>query len=143
MPFIWCSNNLVVALATQGELYQRMTGDRGLRTFIVRQRDWLFGVNPWGISMFTGIGSEAPTDTHIPWFQLTGRSVPGGLVDGPVMESIFTSLKGVSLSRPDRFERFQSREAVYHDDWQDYSTNEPTMDGTASAILLMALQSRR
>jgi len=25
------------------------------------------------------------------------------------------------------------REAVYHDDVIDYSTNEPTMDGTASA----------
>ena len=142
VPFIWCSNNLVVALATQGELYERMTGDRRLRAFTIRQRDWLFGANPWGISMFTGIGAEAPTDTHIPWFQLTGRRAPGGLVDGPVMESIFASLKGVALSRPDRFELFQSREAVYHDDWQDYSTNEPTMDGTASAILLMALQSR-
>ena len=29
--------------------------------------------------------------------------------------------------------------AVYHDDVNDYSTNEPTMDGTASAILLFAL----
>lgn len=143
VPFIWCSNNLAVALATQGELYERMTGIRDLRAFTVRQRDWLFGVNPWGISMFTGIGPDSPTDVHIPWFQLTGRRVAGGLVDGPVQESIFTSLKGVALSRPDRFETFQSREAVYHDDWQDYSTNEPTMDGTASAILLMALQSRR
>jgi hypothetical protein len=30
--------------------------------------------------------------------------------------------------------------AVDHDDWQDYASNEPTMDGTASAVLLMALQ---
>ena len=29
--------------------------------------------------------------------------------------------------------------AVYHDDIQDYSTNEPTMDGTASAILMWVL----
>ena len=143
VPFIWCSNNLVVALATQGTFYEMMTGSRDLRAFTVRQRDWLFGTNPWGISMFTGIGANSPTDVHIPWFQLTGRIVPGGLVDGPVQESIFTSLKGVALSRPDRFDRFQSREAVYHDDWQDYSTNEPTMDGTASAILLMALQMGR
>jgi len=28
---------------------------------------------------------------------------------------------------------------VDHDDWKDYSTNEPTMDGTASAILMLAL----
>jgi endoglucanase len=142
VPFIWCSNNLVVALATQGEMYERMTGVRDLRPFTTRQRDWLFGVNPWGVSMFTGIGADSPTDVHLPWLQLTGRKVAGGLVDGPVQASIFTSLKGVALSRPDRFEKFQSPEAVYHDDWQDYSSNEPTMDGTASAILLMALQSR-
>jgi endoglucanase len=143
VPFIWCSNNLAVALATQGALYERMTGTTRLRAYITRQRDWLFGVNPWGVSMFTGIGAEAATDVHIPWMQLTKRALPGGLVDGPVKEEIFLSLKGVALSRPDRFARFQSREAVYHDDWQDYSTNEPTMDGTASAILLMALQAVR
>jgi hypothetical protein len=143
VPFIWCSNNLVVALATQGLMYERMTrtGSRPYRAFATRQRDWLFGVNPWGVSMFTGLGALAATDVHIPAIGLKKVPVPGGLVDGPVQESIFTSLKGVTLSRPDAFAIFQSPDAVYHDDWQDYSTNEPTMDGTASAILLMALQS--
>lgn len=142
VPFIWCSNNLVVALATQGAMYERMTGSRTYRTFTARQRDWLFGTNPWGTSMFTGIGVVAPTDVHIPAFRLGKTMVAGGLVDGPVQESIFASLRGVTLSRPDAFARFQSPEAVYHDDWQDYSTNEPTMDGTASAILLMAMQGK-
>jgi endoglucanase len=140
VPFIWCSNNLVVALATQGAMYERMTGVRDYRIFTARQRDWLFGTNPWGTSMVTGLGVVTPTDVHIPAIQLRKVAVPGGLVDGPVQETIFTSLKGVTLSRPDAFALFQSPEAVYHDDWQDYSTNEPTMDGTASAILLMALQ---
>jgi hypothetical protein len=140
VPFIWCSNNLVVALATQGAMYARMTGSARYREFTARQRDWLFGTNPWGTSMVTGIGAVAPSDVHIPAIQLSGRAVAGGLVDGPVQESIFMSLKGVALSRPDRFAAFQSAAAVYHDDWQDYSSNEPTMDGTASAILLMALQ---
>ena len=141
VPFIWCSNNLVVALATQGLMYERMTGDARYRAFALAQRDWLFGRNPWGTSMFTGIPENGvfPTDTHIPVTQLTGRSVRGGLVDGPVAESIFKGLRGVTLSRPDRFAPFQAAEAVYHDDWADYSTNEPTMDGTASAVLLMAL----
>jgi hypothetical protein len=31
--------------------------------------------------------------------------------------------------------------AVYHDDLMDYSTNEPAMDGAASAILMFALLS--
>jgi hypothetical protein len=29
---------------------------------------------------------------------------------------------------------------VYHDDYGDYSTNEPTMDGTASLIYLLAAE---
>src|SRR5688572_23747858 len=123
-------------------MYERMTGSRNYRAFTARQRDWLFGTNPWGTSMFTGIGAVAPADVHIPVIRIKKIPVAGGLVDGPVQEAIFTSLKGVTLSKPDAFALFQSPEAVYHDDWQDYSTNEPTMDGTASAILLMALQGK-
>ena len=37
-----------------------------------------------------------------------------------------------------RWRQFQDERAVYHDDIHDYSTNEPTMDGTASAILMWA-----
>ena len=70
--------------------------------------------------------------------QLTKRQIRGGLVDGPVYERIFSSLKGVSITEPDPLARFQGA-AVYHDDVQDYSSNEPTMDGTASAILMWAL----
>ena len=69
---------------------------------------------------------------------MTKRPVRGGLVDGPVYERIFRSLKGVTISEPDPLAPFQGH-AVYHDDVQDYSSNEPTMDGTASAILLWAL----
>jgi len=32
---------------------------------------------------------------------------------------------------------------VYHDDYGDYSTNEPTMDGTASLIYLLASMEER
>ena len=71
---------------------------------------------------------------------LTGRRVRGGLVDGPVGEHIFKSLRGVSITEPDPLADFQDPRAVYHNDLRDYSTNEPTMDGTASAILLWALQ---
>ena len=32
---------------------------------------------------------------------------------------------------------------VYHDDTDDYSTNEPTMDGTASLVYLLAEKESR
>ena len=141
VPFIWCSANLVAALVTQCELYERMTGDPRYREFSAKQRDWLLGRNPWGTTMFTGIGSVFPRDVHLITTHLTKRSVRGGLVDGPVYERIFKSLKGVTITEPDPLAAFQGA-AVYHDDMQDYSSNEPTMDGTASAILMFALLAR-
>jgi endoglucanase len=141
VPFIWCSNNLTVALATQCTLYERMTGDRRYREFAAKQRDWLAGRNPWGFSMFTEIpaGGRFPRDVHLFTNAVLNRTVRGGLVDGPVGRSIFSSLKGVSIRKPDPLAAFQDERAVYHDDVRDYSTNEPTMDGTASAILMWSL----
>jgi len=138
VPFIWCSNNLVVALVTQCALYERMTGDTSYRDFAAKQRDWLLGCNPWGCTMFTEIGHVFPKDTHMMTFRLKGCTARGGLVDGPVYERIFKSLKGVSITEPDPLAAFQGP-AVYHDDWKDYSTNEPTTDGKASAILMFVL----
>ncbi len=138
VPFIWCSDNLVVALVTQCLLYERMTGDLRYHEFAVKQRDWLLGRNPWGTTMFTGFGTVFPRDVHLMTVQLLKRPVRGGLVDGPVYERIFKSLKGVTIREPDPLAEFQGP-AVYHDDFHDYSSNEPTMDGTASAILMFVL----
>ncbi|MCD6597633.1 MAG: glycoside hydrolase family 9 protein, partial [Bacteroidales bacterium] len=140
IPFIWCSNNLLTSLITQVILYEKMTSDTSYHQFMVEQRDWLFGRNPWGTSMFTGIpaNGEYPLDIHTSIWALTKQEVPGGLVDGPVFSSIYKSLKGLSLLNPDEFAEVQNNYVVYHDDIGDYSTNEPTMDGTAGAIIMMA-----
>ena len=139
VPFIWCSNNLASALLTQGLLYEQMTGDDSFHAFTIAQRDWLLGRNPWGTSMFTGIpeDGETPVDIHTSVWMLTRRPTPGGLVDGPVYRSVFDNLLGLTLFEPDEFEHFQTDHVVYHDDNGDYSTNEPTMDGTAGAVWWM------
>jgi hypothetical protein len=141
VPFIWCSNNLDVALVTQILLYERMTGDMRYHGFLCAQRDWLLGRNPWGTSMFTGIPADGvyPRDVHLQTTSLTGHSVRGALVDGPVYQRIFKSLKGVYVTEPDPLGPFQDELAVYHDSITDYASNEPTMDGTASAVLMWAL----
>jgi endoglucanase len=138
VPFIWCSNNLTVALVTQCALYGRMTGDSRFRALAANHRDWLMGRNPWGFSMFTELPDKGrfPRDVHLFGTAILKRSVRGGLVDGPVARSVFGNLKGVTIREPDPLAAFQDERAVYHDDIYDYSTNEPTMDGTASAILM-------
>lgn len=144
VPFLWCSNNLVVAFITQVHLYELMTGDKRYRAAALDHRDWLLGRNPWGTSMFEGLpeGGEYPEDTHLPTTQLLKTQLRGGLVDGPIAASTYKGLIGLTLTKPDEFAPFQPRDVVYHDDVGDYSTNEPTMDGTADAILVMALWSR-
>jgi hypothetical protein len=91
------------------------------------------------MTQFTGVGAVSPVNIHLMTTRLTGRAVRGGLVDGPVYDRIFKSLKGVSITEPDPLASFQDSRAVYHDDIQDYASNEPTMDGTASAILMWAV----
>jgi hypothetical protein len=139
VPFIWCSNNLLTGLITQLILYEKMTGDTTYHRFLMEQRDWLFGRNPWGTSMFTGIprSGEYPQDVHTSIRALTRQEVPGGLVDGPVYGTIYRTLSGLSLIEKDEFAAVQNSFVVYHDDMGDYSTNEPTMDGTAGSILMM------
>jgi endoglucanase len=144
VPFLWCSNNLVVAYVTQVMLYEKMTGDRKYHASMLAHRDWLFGRNPWGTSMFEGIpvDGEFPEDTHLPTVQILKKQIRGGLVDGPIAASTYKGLIGLHLNQPDEFAEFQPDAIVYHDDVGDYSTNEPTMDGTADAILMMAAMSR-
>src|SRR5690606_30743014 len=69
---------------------------------------------------------------------LEGYPTDGGLVDGPVYGSIFNSLIGLQLYEADEYAEFQSNLFVYHDDPGDYSTNEPTMDGTACLVYYLS-----
>ncbi len=140
VPFIWCSANLTVDLILQVMLYEKMTNDLQYHSYLVHMRDWLLGKNPWGTSFFMNIPATGPypKDVHTSTWALLKKEVPGGLADGPIYGKIFKNLKGLTLTHPDAYANFQSDYVVYHDDIGDYSTNEPTMDGTACAIMLMA-----
>lgn len=140
IPFIWCSNNLMTSLATQIILYEKMSGDRTFHPYLLAQRDWLFGKNPWGTSMFTGIPTwgDYPVYIHTAPYVLLGLEIPGGLVDGPIFRTIHSNLLGLTLERADDYLGRQNPFIVYHDAVGDYSTNEPTMDGTAGSIILMS-----
>lgn len=133
IPFVWCSNNYVSAALTQCRLYREATGDDSFSHMEAAMRDWLFGCNPWGTSMICGLpaGGDYPLYPHSAVTVYLGQTTTGGLVDGPVYRGIYESRKGLTLTRPDSYAPFQNGNLVYHDDVGDYSTNEPTLDGTA------------
>lgn len=144
IPFIWCSNNLTTSFAIQCKWYQQLTADQTYMQLEQANIDWLFGCNPWGTSMVYGLpnGGDTPEDPHSGFTHLRNYPINGGLVDGPVYTSIYKNLIGIQLNEPDEYAAFQSDLAVYHDDYGDYSTNEPTMDGTASLVYLLAAQAQ-
>lgn len=138
IPYIWCSNNLTTAMLTQCRLYRETTGDDTYAEMEASLRDWLFGCNPWGTSMIVELPlyGDYPSQPHSSLLNAGVGNTTGGLVDGPVYRTIFESLRGVNMTgipgTPGQdYERFQPDLMVYHDAIHDYSTNEPTMDGTA------------
>lgn len=140
VPFIWCSNNLTASFATQLYWYRQLSHDNSMAEFEQANVDWLLGCNPWGTSMVYGLPGfgDMPADPHSALTHIGKMKIDGGLVDGPVYTSIYKNLIGIQLYDADEYKNFQSDLAVYHDDYGDYSTNEPTMDGTASLIYLLA-----
>jgi endoglucanase len=145
IPFIWCSNNLVAAMITQCRLYTQLTGNTKYAEMEAALRDWLLGCNPWGTSMIVGLPSygDYPQDIHSALSHHKNYRVDGGLVDGPVYASIFKNLKGIYMAKGDEYTDVQPERMVYHDDFADYSTNEPTMDGTASLVPYFAMISHQ
>lgn len=145
IPFIWCSNNLTASFAIQSYLYGKESGDTSYEELAQANFDWLFGCNPWGTAMVYGLPEwgDTPKDPHSALTHLHQYPLDGGLVDGPVYGSIYKNLIGITLVNPDEYTEFQSDLVVYHDDFGDYSTNEPTMDGTASLVYLLAAYDSR
>ena len=142
IPFIWCSNNLQTSFAIQCYWYRQLSGDQKFASLEQASFDWLFGCNPWGTSMVVGlpVNRDYPDDPHSSLNHLMGYQTLGGLVDGPVYGSIFKRQLGIRIVNGDEYAEFQSDAFVYHDDFGDYVTNEPTMDGTASLIYLLAAE---
>jgi peptidoglycan/xylan/chitin deacetylase (PgdA/CDA1 family) len=140
LPFLWCSNNLVAAAITQASLYEEQTGDAQFSEMQAALRDWLFGCNPWGTAMICGLPGveDSPVLPHSSYTVLLGGTTPGGLIDGPIEAKRNKAQIGIVLQNPDEYAPFNNGKAVYHDDIGDYSTNEPTMDGTASLSFYLA-----
>jgi hypothetical protein len=143
-PFIWVSNDLAIATATQAYLYRHMTGDKTFVPYEDAARNWLFGENLWGTSFVIGVPANGPYPQHPQSIEnrKLGIVLRGGVVDGPVYRTVYESLKGIKLEHADKYAAFNTSFAVYHDDFWDYSTNEPVMSTSADLVYLMAAEAR-
>ena len=83
-------------------------------------------------------GYDSPTNPHSSYVLVNGDLPLGGLIDGPIYNQLFQDRAGAALTREDAFAALNNGIAVYHDDIGDYSSNEPTMDGTAGLVAYAA-----
>ena len=132
VPLVMNSNNLIVALATQCRMYRSLTNDSTFLDMETGLVDWLFGRNPWGKIMLTGLNGNGTINNN----RMLANQ--GSLVSGAVHKQVYNSLQGTDLAKNDTNERFQSDWAVFHDDNADAVTNVPSLDGTASLSFLLS-----
>ncbi|MFI5954098.1 glycoside hydrolase family 9 protein [Cryptosporangium sp. NPDC051539] len=132
-------------------IYHRAAGDDSYDAFGTAQRNVALGTNGWGLSLVVGVGSTYPKCIHHQIANLSGslngkgKIATGAVVNGPNAAQAFTSLTpstsatkctGVDVSRYDR------TDARFVDQPQAYSSVEPAIDFTATALLAVTLQAR-
>jgi len=135
--FPWGSSSLQLGIAILGLMYQDITGSNQFQDLVYRQRDYILGANTYGLSLIGGWGTEYPRFFHSQVGRLTGCSISGAVAEGLVDAEVFHK-SPIKLSAEDRFAYFQTQTAVYHDDYEDYLTNEPTICGNALALYVFA-----
>lgn len=87
--------------------------------------------------LYEKMTGDTPMDPHGSDPFLSGKEVTGGLNDGPLYTSTHEK-HNIQLKDEDEYAPFQADLVVFHDDLNDYSTNEPTLDGTAETLYWMA-----
>lgn len=139
----WGTTVIVAGAAIEALLFERLTGRTDYTTMAFAQRDFLFGANPWGVCFVGGLGAIHPRDFHHQVAYLVDRgALSGAVAEGPAPPAVFEAQQ-IRLADEDEYAEFQSERGVYHDDRNDYVTNEPTLTANATAVLLMALLDAR
>ncbi len=133
----WGSLSLQTGVGIMAVLFEIAGGDAVYQRLAVRQRDAIFGANPYGISYFSGVGENYAKHFHNQISYLKKIPLPGGISEGPISRKEFLA-SAIHLELPDIFLNLHSEPAVYHDDPRDYLTNEPTIAASAQAFFLLS-----
>ena len=140
--FHWGSAETMASLALEAMWYEELTGLATYRQLAVSQLGYLLGANPWGISWVSGAGNQWTSNPHHQIADLTDSDLPGFWNEGAVPASVFEQDGPQALAETDEYALFQTEDAVYHDDSEDWVTNEPTITMNAIGIALSTWLSR-
>jgi endoglucanase len=146
----WSSSDTVshgAGLSVMASEYDSLTGSS---TFATEAQGWMdnvLGANPWGVSFIVGDGSTFPACMQHQVANLVGSTngtppiLAGAAVEGPTHRASKGLVAGMVTCPPgggDTYAQFKGHGAVYKDNVQSYSTNEPAIDLTAATPLAFA-----
>ncbi|MCX6149514.1 MAG: glycoside hydrolase family 9 protein [Ignavibacteriales bacterium] len=138
----WGSNTALLGVALQSILWKKLSYSNQFDSLLILQRDFIFGRNQWGVSFVYNIGKEYSHNFHSQFAFFNNGYLPGAVSAGPVSKQNFSKYK-IKFESDDRFQKFQTADAVYYDDRIDFVTNEPTITTNATAVFVVGWFSKQ
>jgi endoglucanase len=129
--------------------YDHLTGTTAYASYGVQWLANILGANAWGSSLIVGDGSTFPHCMQHQVANLAGSldgSPPvlaGAAVEGPnkfAAKGLVSGMVTCPANGVDQFAPFNGRSAVYKDNVQSWSTDEPAVDLIATSPLAFAWQ---
>ncbi len=136
----WGSAAVMTGTVVMCDFYKKLfPGETAYDALHDEVRDYILGRNQWGVSWVTGLGDNYTRDPHSQVADITGTAIYGTCIEGPMARSTWNAM-GISLKDPDEYAAFQSGTAVYHDDVNDWATNEPTIWQASLTLCMLSDQ---
>lgn len=136
-------------LVVMASEYDHLTGTAAYASYGVQWLANILGANAWGISLIVGDGSTFPHCMQHQVANLAGSldgSPPvlaGAVVEGPnkfAAKGLVSGMVTCPANGVNQFAPFNGSSAVYKDNVQSWSTDEPAVDLTATSPLAFAWQ---
>ena len=134
-------------LAVMAREYYYLTRDRAYATYARRWLGNISGANAWGVTFTVGDGAVFPDCMQHQVANLVGSLngeppvLRGAVVEGPNSAASSGLVEHMVACPPgggDVYRKFNGNGAVYKDNMQSYSTDEPAIDLTATSFLMYA-----
>ncbi len=143
-PYTWGTAATAVGAALTCLLTARLSGNKTALETARRQRDFILGCNPFGLSCVIGVGTRFPKYPHHQAASLGKFQLTGGMIAGPTSLAVFDKQDfrrdnlEFSTGTPPSPESNPDDIGVYQDSVHDFVINEPAIDYTAQFLLLTA-----
>ena len=139
--YSWGTTNTFLGISLQAILYKNLTGSTDFDSLNFFQRDYILGRNPWGYSFIYNIGENSVKNLHSQIGFFNKGYLPGALSEGPAPKSLLDNFHFTRLQN--KTGEFNSEQAEFYDDIDDFVCNEPTISSNATALFVFGFFSNQ